>query len=69
MLMMASVSTPCHTHTNKRNQNSHKVSKLRTAVQDIGKKILLPKGKFIYLDQEEITGDFSRRTCEGSVQF
>jgi hypothetical protein len=46
MLMMTSAFTPCHTHTNKRNQNSHKVSKLPTAVPEIGKKTLLLENKF-----------------------
>ena len=70
MLMMTSFFTPCHTQTNKRNQISHEVSKLPMGVQEIGnKKTFLPESKFVYLDQEEITGDRGRRTCESSEQF
>jgi hypothetical protein len=69
MLMMTSFFTPCHTQTNKRNQSSHKVSKLPMAVPEIVNKIVLLENKFVYLDQEEILGDCGRRTCESSVQF
>jgi hypothetical protein len=37
------------------------------AVQEIGNKILLPESNFVYLGQEEITGDCGRGTCESSV--
>jgi len=61
--------TPSYTHTDKRKQNLHQVSKLPKTVQEIGNKILLPENKFVYLNQEEITGVCDQRTCETSVQF